>query len=92
MDTFSGAGVHDVSTAIVLPSLRFSRVPRISRRHEDMSTTSDPRNSTAYGAGDQESRHNADCADLVIVPTCGLTRLRGRGSAAGGSAQSRCSG
>ncbi len=66
MDTFSGAGVHDVSTAIVLPSLRFSSVPRISRRHEDMSTTSDPRNTTAYGAGDQEKRH---CADLRIVPT-----------------------
>jgi hypothetical protein len=59
MDTFSGAGVHDVSTAIVLPSLRFSSVPRISRRHEDMSTTSDPRNSTAYGAGDQENRRYA---------------------------------
>ena len=35
---------------------------------------------------------DSDSADLVIVPTWGLDRLRGKESAVGRSAQSRCSG
>jgi hypothetical protein len=88
VDSFSGAGVSDASTAIAIPSLRFLPMhARAGIPHEDMSTTSDSRNRNTLGTPIKRTpiepmspQRRIGATHMITRPSLGNANMRGYGS------------